>query len=127
MNVFINLVVFSTQSKNTKCVLSTSEDYIKLPRLAVNDDNKNDIEYHIGNYLRENYIMVTDLDLMPQFIQFHSNFIPPKEKNIEMIYCSVVDATVQKSEKCWWKSFDCLLDENKEQSALLMECIRRLV
>lgn len=125
MNISANIVVFSSNGKN-RYVLSTSPDFVRLPSLSVTEENKSKIEFAICDMLREKYIIASDLELVPQLIQLHSDFVSNKPEDVSMIYASVVNHSVQKSDRCYWLVFDALGDDNREQSELLMNCIRRL-
>lgn len=128
MKVFANLAIFSSDiAKEKRYILSTDPEQMVLPRMEITDDNKSSLFQHLGVFVREHYLMANDFELLPKMIELHSNFISTEKGKVEMVYASVVDHQVQKSEKnCHWLEFDALDNLEKEKGAFLLNCIRNL-
>jgi len=129
MNVFINLVVFSTDIPNKKkFILSTDKTKIVFPRFEVNSENKHNIDRAIGNFLREKYVFLNDHEIMPQFIKLHSENLSTEPENIEMAYGSIVPSDGQiNTDNCSWIAFEIDDEEHKTQMCLMIDVIRSLL
>lgn len=128
MQAFINLVIFSADiPNNKKYVLSTKEDFLEFPKFPVDNENRTTIPETIGVFVRENYLLVNDYELMPKFIRIHSSFISKEPDRLEMVFSSIVDHQSQRNEKnCFWIEFDMMNHDDPEQSELLLNSLRNL-
>ena len=128
MKVFINLVIFSSDIPNKKrYILSTDKDSLQFPRFEINEQNRNTIPETICDFIREHYLLANDYELLPKFIQVHSDHISKENDRLEMVFSSVVDFETQRSEnKCFWKDFDLFDNTDKEKAVLLINCVRNL-
>lgn len=128
LDVNVSLVVLTTDIENKKqYVLSTEKNKIKFIRLKVDQNNKKDIEKAICEYVRHNYLFLSDYEILPQFVSFNANNLCENDDSLEIVYGSVIPLETQINEEtCYWMPFEILDDENSE-SYLLMNVIRSLL
>lgn len=130
LNVNIHVIVFTTDIANKKkYVLSTDKDNIQFPCIEVNNANKTDINSAICEFIRQNYLFLSNTEILPQFVCLHStNLSKDKQDSLDVVYGSIVPLECQKNDQdCFWLEFD-ILDENaNEESYLLMNVIRSLI
>lgn len=128
MKAVINMVIFAADiPNNKKYVLSTKPDKLIFPNFPVDEENKNTILETIGVFIRENYLLVNDFELMPKFIRLHSDFISKTKDELQIVYSSLVEYSSQRNENnCSWIEFDMMDHEDQEQAELLINCIRSI-
>lgn len=129
LNVNVNIVVLSTDIPNKKkYVLSTQKETIKFPKLQVDKQNKKDIEKSICEFIRKDYLFLSDIEILPQFISFNADSLCDEEEaSLEIVYGSIVPLESQKNDNnCHWVEFN-ILDENNPESYLLINVIRSLL
>jgi len=127
-DINIHIVIFTTDIQNNKkYVLSTNKDHINLPQMKVDQDKKKNIDQSICEFVRQKYLFLSDYEILPQFVSFHSENLSQKENSIDMVYGSIVPFDCQKNdEDCYWIEFNIADPENSEESYLMMNVIRSL-
>lgn len=124
-NININCVVFGVSEQlNKKCVLSTDKTNIVFPKLALNTNHLDKINENIISFLKE-YIFVSDMELIPQFINIHSKLLQTDINTLEVVYGSIVTYNNNINPSCaFWIDFDMLKEE--PVNAILYEVIQKL-
>lgn len=127
-DINIHIVVFTTDIKNNKkYVLSTNKDNIVLPQMEVDQQKKENIDQYICEFVRQKYLFLSDYEILPQFVSFHSKTLCQKENSIDMVYGSIVPFDCQKNdEDCYWVEFNIVDPEKSEESHLMIDVIRSL-
>ena len=120
LDVNVSLVVLTTDIENKKqYVLSTEKNKIKFIRLKVDQNNKKDIEKAICEYVRHNYLFLSDYEILPQFVSFNANNLCENDDSLEIVYGSVIPLETQINEEtCYWMPFE-ILDDDKVDSKLV--------
>jgi hypothetical protein len=122
--VKINCVILSTDIQNNKqYILSTDKDSLKLPEYIIDKNSLSKIDISLVEYLKNNYIFVNELELLPQIITLHSKDLDSTEETLNCVYGFVVSKT-SNINNCFWQSFN--LAENQEHAGLILEVIQKL-
>jgi hypothetical protein len=127
-DINIHVVIFTIDIKNNKkYVLSTNKDNINLPQMKVDQQTKKNIDRSICEFIRQKYLFLSDYEILPQFVSFHSETLSQTADSIDMVYGSIVPSDCQKNDKdCYWVEFNIADPENSEESYLMMNVIRSL-
>lgn len=127
MNITINIIIFTTDiPNNKKFVLSTDPKEIVFPKFSVTKENRNDIDKQICSLIREKYMYLSDMEILPQFITLNSENLCNDDSTLEVVYGCVVPLTSHiNHEECRWSEFD--LQNNDPSSFLMLNVIRSLV
>lgn len=128
-DINIHIVIFTTDVQNNKkYVLSTNKDNINLPQIKVDQQKKENIDQSICEFIRQKHLFLSDYEILPQFVSFHSKALSQAENSIDMVYGSIVPFDCQKNdENCYWLEFNIGELENSEKSYLMMNVIRSLI
>lgn len=129
LKVSISVIIMTTDIPNRKkYVVSSSKEQIVFPKVEINKDNKNDIEETICNFIRENYLLLSNNELMPQIVSLHQPMLCENEDELSVVYGCVVPKEAQYNpDKCFWTEFELLDNEKNEESYLLMNAIKNLL
>jgi hypothetical protein len=127
-DINIHVVIFTIDIKNNKkYVLSTNKDSINLPQMKVDQQTKKNIDRSICEFIRQKYLFLSDYEILPQFVSFHSETLSQRADSIDIVYGSIVPSDCQKNDKdCYWVEFNIADPENSEESYLMMNVIRSL-
>lgn len=119
----LNCVILGTDiPANKKYVLSTDNKEILFPRLQLTIDKLSNLEENIISFVK-NHIFVSDIYLLPQLINFHSQYFKSGDNVLDVVYGFVVEYTPN-IDKSFWIEFDFL--KPIPQSELLYEVIQKL-
>jgi len=129
LKVSISVIIMTTDIPNRKkYVVSSSKEQIVFPKVEINKDNKNNIEETICNFIRENYLLLSNNELMPQIVSLHQPMLCENEDELSVVYGCVVPKEAQYNpDKCFWTELELLDNENNEESYLLMNAIKNLL
>lgn len=126
--VYLNCVIIATNIPiNKKYILSLNQKDIILPFFELNNDNKVNTEQYLISKLRENYIFVSELELIPQLISLNFPVLNPENKkyknHIDVIYAFLVDHT-NNINNAHWVEFDYM--ESNAYTSLICEVVQKL-
>lgn len=127
MSISVNIIVFTTDiPNNKKFVLSIDAKEIVFPKFSVTKENRNDIDKQICDLIRNNYMYLSDMEILPQFITLNSENLCNEDSTLEVVYGCIVPLTSHiNHDKCRWSEFD--LSNQDPNSFLLLNVIRNLV
>lgn len=120
-----NCVVLGVDIKNSKkYVLSTKIDDIIFPYVILDQESIKSINGTLVEYLHNNITYVSDIELLPQLINLHSNYIDNESMtDLNSIYGFVID--YNPNIKDWyWVEFNEL--EPVKYSNIIFEVIQKL-
>jgi hypothetical protein len=124
-HVNLHCVILATNiSANKAYVLSTNSKEIKLPFFALTSDHKNDTTQFLIDSLRENYIYVHELELLPQIISIHNDILGHENNVLNVVYGFIVNLT-NSVNNAYWIEFQ-YTDTNNKFLPLLTEVIQQL-
>lgn len=124
--VSINLIVFATDiPRNKRYILSVDEKKIKFPRIFLDQKSVSCINSSLIKFLKDNYIFVSDFELIPQIITPHSINIPDNDNmpTINMVYGFIINYTTNINNS-YWIEYDFI--ESTEYSDVIIETIQKL-
>lgn len=122
-DVYINCVLFSTNiNLNKRYVLSIEKDSIILPSFLITQDNIQNIDHSIIEFLKQ-LVFVNDLELLPQLININTKVISDNINRLDIIYGFIINHTGNIN-NCHWVEFDLL--QEQQYSQLLFEVIQKL-
>ena len=124
-SIKIAYAVLSTDiPNNKKYILSTTEDNISLPLLDYTEDFVNiNLESKVIEYLK-NFIIVSELEMIPQLISFNDILFPNKEEKTTYILYGFIVSHVPSLNNCYWKEFDYL--KPNEYNNIIFKVIQNL-
>jgi hypothetical protein len=125
-NINLNFVILTTEvEKNLQYILSTDSSEIVLPTTQLESEWIDNLELSIIDYLKKNYIFVSDYDLMPQIISINSKHIEKTSENtLNIVYGFIVPYSKNLSDQAHWIKFN-YLDPIK-YSNLIFEVVQKL-
>jgi hypothetical protein len=119
----VHCVIFSTNiAFNQKFILSTDSKELKFPKFELTNANIKTIEDEIVKFAKS-HVFVSDLQLLPQLINIHSNAFEHQDNHLNIIYGFIVEHTINIANS-YWLEFDLL--KPVPQSQLLYEVIQKL-
>lgn len=120
-----NCVVLGVDMKNMKkYVLSTDKENIIFPQVTLDKESIKTINATIVDYLHKNVNYVSDIELLPQLINLHSNYIDnPETTDLNAVYGFVVDYNPDIKE-WYWIEFDEL--QPVKYSNVIFEVMQKL-
>lgn len=120
-----NCVVLGVDMKNMKkYVLSTDKENIIFPQVTLDKESIKTVNATIVDYLHKNVNYVSDIELLPQLINLHSNYIDnPETTDLNAVYGFVVDYNPDIKE-WYWIEFDEL--QPVKYSNVIFEVMQKL-
>jgi hypothetical protein len=125
-NINLNFVILTTGvEKNSQYILSSNPSELVLPKTPLSGEWIANLELNIIDYLKKNYIFVSDYDLMPQIISINSKHIESTSENtLNMVYGFIVPYSKNLSDQAHWIKFDYL--SPIKYSNLIFEVVQKL-
>lgn len=127
MKVFANIVIITTSPEEQKTyVLSTDKEQIVLPKFEITQENRYDILLNMCDFLRENYILATDIEFMPKLVTVHSRELEEdQQEDLQLVYASLVEKSLQRDEEnAHWIEFSFLSQD--KIVPIIFEAVRSL-
>jgi hypothetical protein len=123
--VKLNFVVLTTEiEKNSQYILSTNSSEIVLPIVNLEEQWLGNLELNIIDYLKNNHVFVSDMDLLPQIISIDSKNIEKEDNTLNIVYGFIIPYSKNLSDKSHWISFDYI--NPTKYSGLIFEVIQKL-
>jgi hypothetical protein len=125
-HVNLHFVILTTEvEKNSQYILSTDSSEVILPNTELKSEWVDNLELSIIDYLKENYIFVSDYDLMPQIVSVNSKHIEKSYENgLNIVYGFIVPYSKNLSDEAHWIKFDYL--NPIKYSNLIFEVVQKL-
>jgi hypothetical protein len=121
--VKVNCIVFSTNlTLNERYVLSLNSENVEFPSFDLTPKHLENIEYEIIQFLKT-FVFVNDLELLPQLININSKVLSKDAQELNIIYSSVVNHTININ-NAYWLSFNILKEQPYSQ--LIFEVLQKL-
>jgi len=125
-HIKLNFVILTTDvENNSQHILSTDSSTILLPSIDLNLEWVDNLDLSIINYLKNEYIFVSEYDLLPQIISVNSKHIEKENENtLNMVYGFVVPYSKNLSDQAYWIRFD--YTNPVKYTGLIFEVIQKL-
>lgn len=126
--VKLHCVVFGVDVPlNKRCVLSLDKNDIIFPYTEISKDNLlNSIDSFLMEFLKQ-YIFISDLELIPQFINFYNTQLNKEDNDesdtLNIAYGFIVSYS-DNINNCFWVDFDPLKEHH--YSNILFEVMQKL-
>lgn len=125
-HIKLNFVILTTDAESSsQHILSTNSSTILLPSIELHSEWVDSLDSNIINYLKNEYIFVSEYDLLPQIISINSKHIEKENDNtLNMVYGFVVPYSKNLSDQSYWIKFD--YTNPVKYTGLIFEVIQKL-
>jgi hypothetical protein len=125
-HIKLNFVILTTDAESSsQHILSADSSIILLPSIDLQPEWVDSLDSNIINYLKNEYIFVSEYDLLPQIISVSSKHIEKENDNtLNMVYGFVVPYSKNLSDQAHWIRFD--YSNPVQYTGLIFEVIQKL-